>query len=61
MGLAQDVQDLLRLLDEEVTQLEQWANESISGSWSTHQVEPMRKRAAFLLDKVHKIRVRLRQ
>ena len=26
-------------------QLEEWASESLRGGWSTHQVEPMRKKA----------------
>lgn len=33
----------LRLIAE---QLEQWANETTNGGWSTHQVDPMKKKAA---------------
>lgn len=29
-------------------QLEKWASESLRGGWSTHQVEPMRKKAVEL-------------
>ena len=28
-----------------INQLETWANESVTGGWSTHQVKPMRKLA----------------
>lgn len=31
--------------DRDANQLDQWANESERGGWSTHQVEPMRKLA----------------
>jgi len=30
------------MLLKSANQLEDWANESISGGWSTHQVSPMR-------------------
>ena len=32
-------------LNEEAAQLDKWADESRRGGWSTHQVDPMRKRA----------------
>jgi hypothetical protein len=32
-------------LSDTVQQLVQWADESRSGGWSTHQVEPMRNKA----------------
>lgn len=31
--------------ERDANQLDQWANESERGGWSTHQVEPMRKLA----------------
>lgn len=30
---------------EEIAQLYRWADESSHGGWSTHQVDPMRRRA----------------
>ena len=36
---------LEKVLIEEANQLDAWADESRTGGWSTHQVEPMRKRA----------------
>jgi hypothetical protein len=50
------VSDVIRLLEEEIQQLENWANESLSGGWSTHQVQPMRKRAQFLRGKVTELK-----
>jgi hypothetical protein len=38
-------QGLRALLQRIELQLEKWANESRTGGWSTHQVEPMRKLA----------------
>lgn len=38
-------QALISLLRRIESQLEAWANESRTGGWSTHQVEPMRKLA----------------
>ena len=31
-------------------QLEKWATESVRGGWSTHQVNPMREKAAAIKD-----------
>jgi hypothetical protein len=36
---------LVMAIREEIQQLRKWASESMIGGWSTHQVEPMRKRA----------------
>jgi hypothetical protein len=38
-------QEAIEKLKEVAIQLDRWANESKSGGWSTHQVEPMRKKA----------------
>lgn len=43
-------EDLIAALRQEVIQLRQWAVESRSGGWSTHQVAPMRRRADDLDD-----------
>lgn len=43
--LAKDYQALREAVSDEVGQLERWAGESVSGGWSTHQVQPMRTRA----------------
>ena len=48
----------IRLIEDEARQLDQWAEESIKGSWSTHQVESMRNRAAFLRKKVKEFKVK---
>jgi hypothetical protein len=32
-------------LQEEIATLRRWADESVRGGWSTHQVQPMRDRA----------------
>ena len=49
--------EIINLLEEEARQLDCWADESLSGGWSTHQVEPMRKRAEFLRVKVKTFKV----
>lgn len=36
---------LIHELEKEAAQLELWAEESRHGGWSTHQVEPMKRRA----------------
>lgn len=33
---------------DEIFQLEAWADESLAGGWSTHQVKPQRERAMML-------------
>ena len=48
------------LLLQEARQLEQWANESESGGWSTHQVKSMRERAEHIrarIDFIDEIKV----
>jgi hypothetical protein len=47
------IAELEAALEDEVTQLHAWANESLNGGWSTHQVDPMRKRASYLLSALH--------
>lgn len=37
--------ELAALLMEEADLLDRWAQQSITGGWSTHQVDPMRERA----------------
>lgn len=37
--------ELIRVIEQEADQLDRWANESSTGGWSTHQVNPMRERA----------------
>jgi len=36
---------LIEEIKKEIELLEKWANQSIKGGWSTHQVEPQRNRA----------------
>jgi hypothetical protein len=36
---------LVKALRDEIRQLRKWALESEAGGWSTHQTEPMRRRA----------------
>lgn len=43
--------------ERDADQLDQWANQSERGGWSTHQVEPMRKQA----DKLRREAYTLRQ
>ena len=37
--------ELIAVIEEEANQLDAWAEQSRRGGWSTHQVDPMRKRA----------------
>ena len=37
--------ELIQVIEAEANQLDRWADESRRGGWSTHQVDPMRKRA----------------
>lgn len=37
---------MAKTLREEADQLDRWVVESSTGGWSTHQVDPMRKRSA---------------
>jgi hypothetical protein len=46
----EEVRKLVEMLEKEATLLMAWARESREGGWSTHQVDPMRKRTAEILD-----------
>lgn len=47
-SLTSEYQALLRISDK----LNQWADDSLSGGWSTHQVRPMRTLAAEIRESV---------
>ncbi len=49
---AMRTREAIRLLEEDVIQMERWADESLSGGWSTHQVRPMRERAKRLREQI---------
>jgi len=57
--MSNELREVIKLLEEEVVQLERWANESVSGSWSLHQVEPMRNRATFLRNRINALKVQI--
>lgn len=40
-----EVERLTAVIMEEIRLLRRWADESVQGGWSTHQVVPMRDRA----------------
>lgn len=42
--------------DRDADQLDQWARESRSGGWSTHQVEPMTRKADVLRREASELR-----
>jgi hypothetical protein len=48
--------ELIRVLEEEARTLERWAEESLRGGWSTHQVRPQKERAAYLWSVVGRAR-----
>lgn len=48
VALLELARNTVLTMREEAEQLEKWADESQIGGWSTHQVDPMRKRAAEL-------------
>ena len=48
MTLLDKLDEAIAEISREVSQLERWADESRRGGWSTHQVEPMLKRAQHL-------------
>ncbi|HAU07509.1 MAG: hypothetical protein A2568_00915 [Candidatus Yanofskybacteria bacterium RIFOXYD1_FULL_44_17] len=53
--------EAIELLRAEARLLLQWARESEDGGWSTYQVEPMRRRARFLIGKAEELaRVNIR-
>jgi hypothetical protein len=43
--------DAIETLESEAALLDAWARESCTGGWSTHQVTPMRQRAAVLRER----------
>lgn len=45
-------QEMIDYLDKIALQLIRWANESQSGGWSTHQVDPQKKLAMEILSNV---------
>ena len=51
------LREAVDLLKEEAVQLDRWADESISRGWSTHQVELMRNRAAYLRNRIQAFEV----
>lgn len=46
-----------KLLIDEANLLEKWANESVNDGWSTHQVRPMRERAAFICSEIIRLKL----
>lgn len=46
---------LIRETKKEIELLESWIRESLSGGWSTHLVEPMRKRVGELKSLIYDI------
>lgn len=42
------MEKLIKVIEEEITILEKWANDSLLGGWSTHQVKPQQERANYL-------------
>jgi hypothetical protein len=49
--LRKRISELEEQLRKTAEQLRRWANESLTGGWSTHQVDPMRRYA----DKIDEI------
>lgn len=47
-ALREAARNALNMIALEADQLDTWARESVSGGWSTHQVDPMRKKADVL-------------
>lgn len=47
-GLRETLRHAMNTIVLEADQLDTWAQQSVEGGWSTHQVEPMRKRADVL-------------
>jgi hypothetical protein len=48
--------EAIRALEDEIQQLYSWVEESKTGGWSTHQVNPMMERAGKLSLKVRELR-----
>ena len=59
LGVSNELREAVKLLEEEVVKLGQWADVSLSGGWSTHQVKPMRDRAEFLRNRVNALKVQV--
>lgn len=56
--------ELIRFLENSASLLDRWAEESLRGGWSTHQVEPnrglandMRRMASRVRDSIHQNRI----
>jgi len=41
--MARELLSLRGEIEKTITQLHRWADESLRGGWSTHQVEPQRR------------------
>ncbi|MDA3802899.1 MAG: hypothetical protein PF488_03315 [Patescibacteria group bacterium] len=52
------LKEAIQILEEERVQLLEWAEESFTESWSTHQVEAMTKRAEYLYNKINELKVK---
>ena len=52
-------QILVKQIRDEIVQLRSWALQSRSGGWSTHQVDPMRRRAEDLEGLLHSLGFKL--
>jgi len=55
------LKEAIQILQEERTQLLEWAKQSSGGGWSTHQVEPMTKRAEYLNNKINELKVKMQK
>lgn len=53
------LEEAIQILEEERAQLLEWAKQSSTGGWSTHQVEPMTKRAEHLYNKINELKVKM--
>lgn len=49
------VEDVLNEFTKMAKQLNHWANESLDGGWSTHQVKPMQKKAIELYQLIDRL------
>ena len=55
--MSKELREAIALLEEEAVQLDRWADDSLSGGWSTHQVQPMRNRATHLRNRINALKV----
>jgi len=53
--VRQVAENMAEMLVSEADQLERWIVESQTGGWSTHQVDAMRKRAAYIRETLVKM------